>query len=241
MKFSLRLFGTSVAVFAAVPALSAEMVTVLTGVTTVVHYDSYFGGPVGSAFTAIFRHDSTKGTLLSSGTSATLSGYQPNAPITSFSLTINGKTDVWEIYPGSNGYYYSGVGLASYTANGAISMAWQADHAYYLNGQPNSSDDYTQANFSASLDKAPGLSFDQPITGLANGGGEFLRQVQNPGRGYDLAYRFNFSTSNISVRPAMAVPEPAGWVMLIAGFGLIGGMARRRGRGLAEKAQLTAA
>jgi hypothetical protein len=43
----------------------------------------------------------------------------------------------------------------------------------------------------------------------------------------------SFSVDNLTFSSSAAVPEPASWAMLIAGFGLVGAMARRRRERLA--------
>lgn len=40
----------------------------------------------------------------------------------------------------------------------------------------------------------------------------------------------NFEFDNLSYGNVVAVPEPASWAMMIAGFGMVGGAMRRRGR-----------
>ena len=39
-----------------------------------------------------------------------------------------------------------------------------------------------------------------------------------------------FTSTHLTIRPA-AAPEPASWAMMLGGFGLVGGMMRRRRKG----------
>lgn len=49
---------------------------------------------------------------------------------------------------------------------------------------------------------------------------------------YDAEHQSGFNALLLSITPAGAVPEPSTWVMLIVGFGAIGGMLRRTRRPL---------
>jgi len=63
------------------------------------------------------------------------------------------------------------------------------------------------------------------------GTSSFLRQVQNEGRGYDMAYNLNGSVTSGSIGPvggAGGVPEPSTWAMLILGFAGVRAAERRR-------------
>lgn len=68
----------------------------------------------------------------------------------------------------------------------------------------------------------------QPLTGDAYAGGKLIATVDPDANGYcnrsgicDLSFRVTGTT------PA-AVPEPAGWAMMVGGFGLLGAALRRR-------------
>ena len=52
---------------------------------------------------------------------------------------------------------------------------------------------------------------------------------------------FSALIDNVSVEQVGQVPEPSSWAMLIAGFGLIGGIARRRNKSLSAERQLPTA
>lgn len=98
------------------------------------------------------------------------------------------------------------------------------------------------ATVTAFNDGAPPTVTQLPTSVLA-GGDRILGLVEFsllPSRGFALTdYRFNLWTrtggGNIGIADLAqgegtfgAVPEPASWAMLIAGFGLVGSMARRR-------------
>ncbi|MBI1199082.1 MAG: PEP-CTERM sorting domain-containing protein [Phenylobacterium sp.] len=61
-----------------------------------------------------------------------------------------------------------------------------------------------------------------------SGGGAFARAAQNSGRGYDQAYNFAVSITSARITEVGAVPEPAAWSLMIAGFGAAGAVLRRR-------------
>ena len=78
----------------------------------------------------------------------------------------------------------------------------------------------------------PGIPFTQ-LSGATLFSGPLDRPIFTPGR-FELRNPFFRQAITIDVSPAAgAVPEPASWAMLIAGFGLVGAVARRRQHGLA--------
>lgn len=210
-------------------ASAATMVATVNGTIGIVHNDSLFGAVANDAFKAVFTYDPAGGTQspYNGGTEASTNGYVPNAPGISVSLTIRGITDNWVIYPG--GSYYSNLTRSDYGTFSGIAVNWQGANSHYVNGQPTSSNDYQQGGFNVGIAGSHGIAFDGSFSGAATGGtAGFLRQVQNTGRGYDLAYWWTGSPTSITVQSAAVVPEADVWMMLIAGFGLVGAVARRR-------------
>jgi hypothetical protein len=176
----------------------------------------------------VFTYDPTKGTQSFYQTiEAVANGYQPNAPVVSVALTVNGKTDNWELNPG--GSYWSQLAKANYGAASTFHLSWQGSNQYYQNGSPTVNGDYMQGGFNAWVAGSKSVAFDAPFSGaVTSGRAGFLRQVQNPGRGYDLAY--NWEGSPTSMSAVSAVPEVTAWAMLIFGFGMIGSAMRLRRR-----------
>lgn len=100
------------------------------------------------------------------------------------------------------------------------------DNLFYPGGSPQTSTDYP---FSGGLFDIYGLMFniqgDKAVNLWSNGvvpGGGLNYGVAVANRTDLLDY-----TSGVSIA---AVPEPASWLLLVGGFGLAGGMLRRRGR-----------
>lgn len=93
-----------------------------------------------------------------------------------------------------------------------------------LSALPNASASLVVGNFAGAVPPAPPpiLNFNNYAGGiryLANTGGPFILQPNG-----DLGFRSYVETA------VAGVPEPGSWAMMILGFGLIGGTARRRGR-----------
>lgn len=61
--------------------------------------------------------------------------------------------------------------------------------------------------------------------GIADIAGITIRSVDQFGLGYN---DFRLALPGVTTSPGPAVPEPASWAMLVAGFGLVGAAARRR-------------
>lgn len=93
------------------------------------------------------------------------------------------------------------------------------------------------------IDPATGSGFDAFATVLLNAGDYRLGVRVFPGftngsnvaDGFTIANSFDGRTNafpadllNVNVAPGPAIPEPASWAMLIAGFGLTGAALRRR-------------
>jgi hypothetical protein len=139
------------------------------------------------------------------------------------------------------GVTYFGYWLSALDANNSVSFFQgndllfnfnAADAANFINGLPNNSSYFGNPN-------APfaGNNPGEPYAFLnfyARTGTRFDRVVftQGPGGGYEsdnhTVGRWNRMSGTIFQGDTGAVPEPASWAMLIAGFGLVGAAARRR-------------
>ncbi|MDZ4373254.1 MAG: PEPxxWA-CTERM sorting domain-containing protein [Phenylobacterium sp.] len=218
---------------------SAALFATFSGKVTYSVSDLTFGSYalVGMDYTATYEFDPTLGTtsIYSPGGGVfdyIRSGAGANSPVLSMTLTINGHDDVMDFqndavstghiertnYPGSpqGGLYMSGVGGSDVPS-------------------PVGGTAYDYHTGSSSFISTTLIDFDmaEPWT-PADGSGlsQFLRQVQNAGRGYDQAYDIKGTITSVRVyetgTPVGAVPEPSAWALMIGGFGLAGAALRRR-------------
>ncbi len=120
-------------------------------------------------------------------------------------------------------------GPARYRITGATFAEVDSNDTLALYGMTGSA--YTRLGFTGDLDGTPALTGSFPATRTALGNGRFSYTFGG-NAGYD-AFRFGsnlesadgFALQSISIA---AVPEPVTWVMMILGFGVIGGALRRR-------------
>jgi hypothetical protein len=169
----------------------------------------------GASYIAIFTYDRTLGSSNTISTSSGGSLFGTNSPIISASLTINNIT--WNIAGGADDFVRTIVGTEvehHVSSQKIVGVVTQKDQLTYRGFPPTAP---------ASLDTNVAPVF-------AGGGGSFNIRTQN---NFTNAIMVNaqgsFAGDAIySVDDVAAVPEPASWAMLIAGFGLTGAALRRR-------------
>ncbi|MDX3885654.1 MAG: choice-of-anchor A family protein [Sphingomonas sp.] len=181
--------------------------------------------------------------------SASLSGLAANGAITSngHSLTFTGTDAAVNVFNLTTSQLSSSGGFSVFIPEGSVAVfnvsgaaaALSGNGAYTINGQ-------TIVNQSAGLassllfnfSDATALAFSGSWAGnvLAPGadatlgwGGFFGSLVANNISGNSEFYVGRFTGYDLVTNPPVSapVPEPASWAMMIAGFGLIGGMLRR--------------
>lgn len=209
---------------AAITASAANAVTVVTveaagvqnttigGTTAYETFDTVFGytSPYvtsfgGSAYTGTFGSVLSNGADVYGGAGGT--GRYESVQGTTV-LTVTGGVDYFGLWAsaldGGNAVaFYKGGSLVD-----TISLVSQPlDSGYF--GNPN-------ANFLGQNGGEKYAFFNFVVTG----GYDEVRLIQNNGGGFEL--------DNVTVGTVTAVPEPAAWAMLIAGFGLVGAVMRRR-------------
>jgi hypothetical protein len=183
----------------------------------------FFGGTVGQTFTAVdstltsigFQFEGLNPTftgapyLLSLFSSETLTGVPLVTRTFTLPTSINSRTPVFfDVDIGSTGVSvgqrYTAALTTSDTRNGIV----LGPDINIFTGVPLSGDAYA-------------------------GGRALFTQTVYPNctNSPDSACDFNFRVTGVSA--VSAVPEPASWVMMIGGFGVIGGAMRRRRRALA--------
>ena len=216
----------------AAPASAAITIATYTGhftggAETSIDVTGLFGAPFtplgGTAYKAVFRIDDTlpgapvyvpisqytDGTKIQGG-----SDYGTNVLPVSGTITINGRTQ-------------------SFLGN-AASVAIQIHHNYdstihYVSGRRGSLFahivEFEPIEFLTTPDLRAPLEYDLPA-GDPNSG-IYFSIYQNDATTYD--YAFGAATiDHISITAGSAVPEPAAWSLMIAGFGLVGVALRRR-------------
>jgi hypothetical protein len=117
-------------------------------------------------------------------------------------------------------FFKNGTEVFSFSASDALS---------FINSQPNSAAYYCNPNpaFSGGNCGEPYAFLN--IYGLNGATFDQIRFFQDPvSGGYESDNHTVGQWTRITGDPLGAVPEPASWAMLIAGFGLVGAAARRR-------------
>jgi len=164
----------------------------------------------GAPIVARFQFDTSKG-VVSTGSEFSFiyggPGEGTQSPALNASLTVNGYTvrfvgsEFGEILSEEN-YGYS----SQFSQANDIMHYLMATVSIYADG-PFGSPTFTYDGDLSGADTA-GAFYD------GNGGGASLQ----------------FTSTHLTIRPA-AAPEPASWAMMLGGFGLVGGMMRRRRKG----------
>ena len=196
----------------ATPVAAAIKVATYTGPATVSDQSGVFG-PAGTntfnvPYVVTFIYDTSIGRLGEETFGGTI--YGGPTPIIDAKLTINGITRRFE----SQGNGYAGILFSDYghaAADNASGQLGQGNYLYIgavVSDIPSSLD----ANFAGTVNRIEG---DFRIYTLDASG-----NVESDAFGTLLGGTLTITNA--------AVPEPASWAMMIAGFGLIGGAMRRR-------------
>ena len=222
------------------PAAAVTMVATYTGqITSSVATSSFGGNLVGQTYTAIYTYDPSLGAASiydppGQAFDNSRLGSFANSPLKSVSLTVNGITQFMDMAA-----LVSQQSQIAYSVNGCCGGAYVAGTAsgdYTVNGVPTGSTDYQDMSTRVSSTTLAPFDLDQPFTGpVIEGASHFVRQVRNPGSGYDIAYDFRGDVRTFDIRAAAsaaAVPEPAAWAMMIGGFGGVGAVMRARRRAM---------
>jgi hypothetical protein len=206
--------ATACALLAAAPASAAIMIATYVGsVSASTTYVDVFGtglgaGLDGQTFTATFTYDTETG----------LDGSEPGyyeerdggsawgapSPMLGANLTINSVT--YDNFGGLNDVVWSTFGQSLHRAEG---------------GQGGFNRLFIYLNHAAPGD----LEAEVPTTDGSLGAGQFRMQ---DARGLLATGNLRVSTLTIAAAPTAVVPEPAGWALMILGFGAVGGMLRAR-------------
>ena len=112
-------------------------------------------------------------------------------------------------------------------------VQWETGSASSSGGRNGLGGNSAAAGYNAGTGNLPGTFFEfagSRVNGaFLDGGPNALAQNSNVG----VAGRYVFNVRDGNVAPPPAVPEPATWAMMIGGFALAGGVARRRKRAAA--------
>jgi hypothetical protein len=209
-----------------IPASAATVLVSISGtVTNSVGY-SPFGGPginlVGLPFLATISYDPTIGYRETTATSDFVNGGvvgSDPSPSKGASLTLNGTT-----------INIPGISDAGFTE---VNETGSAYSYYALMDEWSHPSGTAQAvlNFFIWHPFSPTSDLDNPYTGSGlSGFGQFAFMTTANGFANHSVVQFdNFSVSSSTSGTGApgAVPEPAAWAMMIAGFGLVGAALRR--------------
>jgi hypothetical protein len=208
--------------------------TLAAGVTATIA-----GGSDGHATTGAWNANGWSGLFLSNRTlgnpaaqtTITLSGLLPNSAVVV--TGIIGLLDSWDSNSGSGfapdylDFYINGSLVASMTTNTALGPIEDLQGATKLFSNVNVDSDSTYYS-----DVLADLSSAAFLTSAADGSGVFTLAIGASGGGWQGGTDEGWGLDSLSVEgtaaPLAAVPEPASWALMIAGFGLIGAGLRRR-------------
>ena len=148
-------------------------------------------------------------------------------------ITLTGKAKVkFEFMGSESGFsdgFQAGGGAISVTENGTGKLPWQAANLGSLiyNGGPIT-DWFFKSNNGVPTAGIGHTAFGIFLPQGTQVGSQYLSSVLYLGFD-DQPNNADDNHDDLIIRvTAMAVPEPASWAMLIAGFGLVGAAARRR-------------
>jgi hypothetical protein len=206
------------------PAAAAVKVATYTG-SVITGYDTtgVFGvantSLVGATWTAQYTYDRSLSTVNFSGSNYDSSyggtDYGGPSPIIAATITINGVT---RSIP-SDTYAEASVGeyfVLNAARRDTIIATTLTSYQLVIYGELTGGPTQLEQNFG-------------PVA-LTNGAGYFAYKLQNTDTGV-FTHNAEATFGNITsyqISDVAAVPEPASWAMLIAGFGLVGATSRRR-------------
>ncbi|MBN8809172.1 MAG: choice-of-anchor C family protein [Sphingomonas sp.] len=190
----------------------------------------------GTAHAAAFTNGSFESgispgtfTTLNAGDSSSITGWT----VTSGSIDYIGS--YWQAGNGSRSLDMSGNGPGSIaqTFDTVAGATYQV--TFLLAGNTDGSPTTKTLNVWADGGRAAGYSFDTTGKSASSmGWTQFTYNFMAIGASTTLTFSSTTGTAygaaldNVTVSRVAAVPEPASWAMLIAGFGLMGGTLRRR-------------
>lgn len=180
----------------------------------------------GYTWVAKFTYDKTLGAVQATdGVTYDLSaggtglGSPGGSPVIAATITINGVTK--SVQTGYRGVIRTATSPevrhdASYNFDDGIT--YQDNSVVFIGNPPGAP---------ASLDQ----NFGPVATTLRQGSVDWL--TYDYSRGTEIEYAYARVSSDAVYSVSSAVPEPANWALMIAGFGMVGGALRRRGAALA--------
>jgi hypothetical protein len=206
-----------------------------------------FGTPAGKAFTLVVTIDPTRGVREDSASSRVLYGQDAASPA-SAAFTLNGLTYDFGNFDATSAF----SGLEKYDDFRSRNQPTAVDGlvGYLTSSQARPSMDGPYTIRSGSLDFSvflPAPTFQTvdfseviPLTDISQsrtgrlslslrhtiGSSSFV--VTGPERTANLSLRFDTLKATVDPPTPAPVPEPSTWAMMILGFGVVGGVLRRR-------------
>jgi len=165
----------------------------------------------GMTATALFEIDTDRHTSVftDGSTYAEIHGSGALAPVLSAQVTVNG--------------HVFSVDLTGNSMIGTTNIGWGASE-YYMAGEQNDATIFRGIEPIISSHAATvwgDVNFPNFDADLSGGVVHIYQQI-SPSHAYQ---ELRFTPTHLSVRD---VPEPAGWVLMLAGFGMVGAMLRGR-------------
>jgi hypothetical protein len=194
------------------------------------------GSLAGQSYTQKFVYDSDKGSHYTTADYDFLQGGTMSSgisPITSASITINGFTQ--ESGGADNGSLYFGI-----FGDGTTGISVLSQETRFTPTNDFAGTSLAGVRFAFSPPLSLTTDFANPIAGtpLSTLGNSFqIALNDHAGQSTHTFAYFNPTSVTIGSEQTSGgpgtvtggVPEPASWAMMLAGFGLVGGMMRRRG------------
>jgi hypothetical protein len=222
--YRLAAVAAATALFAATPAAAIVKIATFSG-TVASGYDQtgVFAAAdsdlTGYTWVATYTYDTTLGTQNTDGATFDIREGGPNfgggtSPVLSSSITINGVTRTVagvSGYARTQNYPYVAFTATDQSDDGVTEIYQTIEHYAYPVGAPTS----LETNFGPVVDP-----------GFGNGYIQFYAYSYTSSTTTEFATAYLANAITYSVRDA--VPEPANWALLIAGFSLVGTALRRR-------------